>query len=314
VSRATLHNREEIARKDLRAGDRVRVIRAGDVIPEILERVAQRGGRRGRRFRMPRRCPECGTPTVQDGPQDRCPNGLACRAQLERAIAHFASRDALDIQGLGEETVDALVASGLVRSVADLFLLRERDVLRLERFADVSAANLVRAIDKARRTSLWRFLHALGIPGVGAQTARDLAAHFGTLDAVRSASEADLMEVEGIGPATAPEIARFFRDPVNGHVIDLCLRRGVTVIEAKPAARGPLAGKTIVFTGGLESMTRDAAEELARARGARTARSVGAATDLVVAGADPGSKYNKARALGVRVIDERQFRRLAAAS
>jgi DNA ligase (NAD+) len=306
VSRATLHNREEIARKDLHVGDRVRVVRAGDVIPEILGRAAG-GGRRHAAFTMPRRCPECGTPIVRDGPLDRCPNGLACRAQLERAIGHFASRDALDIRGLGKETVDALVASGLVESVADLFALREHDVRHLERFGAVSAANLVRAIDRARLTSLWRFLHALGIPGVGAQTARDLAAHFGSIAAVRAASDAELAEVPGIGPATAPRIASFFRDPFNRRVIDRCLQLGVTPIEAKLTARGPLAGKTVVFTGGLASMTREEAEELARARGARTSRSVGAGTDLVVAGAGPGSKLNKARALGVRVVDERRF-------
>ena len=182
VTRATLHNREEIARKDLRVGDIVRVIRAGDVIPEVVERVqGARKRRRGTRFAMPRRCPVCGTPVVHDGPFDRCPNGLACPAQLKRTIEHFGSREALDIRGLGPETVTALVSAGLVRSVADLFTLRAKDLTKLERFADVSARNLLTAIDNRRRTALWRFLHALGIPGVGAQTARDLAAHFGTL-------------------------------------------------------------------------------------------------------------------------------------
>ncbi len=313
VARATLHNREEIARKDLRVGDAVRVIRAGDVIPEIVERLPRSGARHSRPFSMPRRCPECHTKVVREGPFDRCPNGLACPAQLKRAIAHFGSRDALDIRGLGAETVDALVSSGLVRSVADLFTLRARDLVKLERFADLSAANLLQAIDKARRTTLWRFLHALGIPSVGVQTARDLAEHFGSLDAIRSAGEAEIEKVSGVGPIVAHEVAEFFRQPGNLRAIDLCRRRGVALAEAAPRPRGPLAGKVVVFTGGLESMSREEAEELARARGARTARSVGAHTDLVVAGTEPGSKYDKARALGVRVIDERAFRKLSGA-
>jgi DNA ligase (NAD+) len=312
VTRATLHNRDEIARKDLRIGDVVRVIRAGDVIPDIVERVRTPGGRR-RRFVMPARCPECRSPIVRDGPFDRCPNGLACPAQLKRAIQHFASRDAMDIRGLGPETVDALVAGGLVRSVADLFALTRQDLIQVERFADVSAANLLKAIDAARRAPLWRFLHALGIPSVGAQTARDLAAHFGTLERIRSAGEAALLAVPGIGPAIAREIVEFFRRGVNRRVIESCLRRGVQVSGAAVGRRGPLMGKTLVFTGGLRSMTREDAEARARAGGARTARSVSGETDLVVAGAEPGSKYAKARALGVRIIDEGQFQKLIAA-
>lgn len=307
VSRATLHNREEIVRKDLRVGDTVRLIRAGDVIPDIVERIPRSGEKRGRPFVMPARCPICDAAVEREGPFDRCPNGLACPAQLKRTIAHFGSRDALDIRGLGPETVDALVASGLARSVADLFALTTGDLVELERFADVSAANLQRAIDKARRAPLWRFLNALGIPGVGISTARDLAEHFGTLERVQSADESALMDVPDIGPATAREVADFFRRPANRRVIDLCRRRGVQVIGSSARHRGPLAGKTVVFTGGLDSMSREAAEERARAAGGRTARSVGPGTDLVVAGTDPGSKYAKARALGIKVIDERRF-------
>jgi DNA ligase (NAD+) len=310
VTRATLHNRDEIARKDLRIGDLVRVIRAGDVIPEVLERVRDDRPRRHRAFVMPGSCPVCGTPVVQEGPFDRCPNGLACPAQLKRTIQHFASRHALDIQGLGPETVDALVSQGLVRSVADLFDLTREDLLKVERFADVSAANLLKAIEGARRPPLWRFLHALGIPSVGVQTARDLAEHFGTLDRVIAASEADLRAVSGIGPTVSRDVAEFFRRPVNRRIIDRCLGRGVKVSGTMPRRRGPLAGKTVVFTGGLESMTREDAEEQARASGARTARNVSEATDLVVSGAAPGAKYAKARTLGVRIIDEREFQKL----
>ncbi|HEY5551422.1 MAG TPA: NAD-dependent DNA ligase LigA, partial [Opitutaceae bacterium] len=310
VTRATLHNRDEIARKDLRVGDIVRVVRAGDVIPEVVERVGSDGVRRHRPFVMPARCPVCGTPIVQEGPFDRCPNGLACPAQLRRSIQHFGSRDALDIRGLGPETIDALVSGGLVRSVADLFALTRPDLLRVERFAEVSATNLLNAIDKAKRPSLWRFLHALGIPSVGAQTARDLAEYFGTLDRIQSADETGLREVPGVGPTVAHDVAEFFRRSVNRRVIDLCLRRGVQVAGTAARRRGQLAGKTVVFTGGLESMTREEAEERARESGAQTARSVSAATDLVVAGAGPGSKYTKARDLGVRIITEREFQQL----
>jgi DNA ligase (NAD+) len=314
VTRATLHNREEIARKDLRVGDRVRVIRAGDVIPEIVERVTTpAGARRHARFTMPARCPACHTLLEHDGPFDRYPNGLACPAQLRRTIEHFGSREALDIRGLGPETVDALVSAGLVRSVADVFALSRRDVLKVQRFADVSAANLLCAIDKAKHPPLWRFLNALGIPGVGAQTARELAEHFGTLERLQSANEATLTAMPGIGPAVAHSVMDFVRQPFNRRVIEACRRHGVRVGGETAGRRGPLAGKTIVFTGGLASMTREEAEERARASGAHTARSVSGATDLVVAGHDPGSKYAKARALGVRVIDEREFQRLVQA-
>ncbi len=313
VTRATLHNRDEIARKDLRVGDVVRVIRAGDVIPEIVEHVPARRAHRHRPYIMPARCPECHTSIVQERPFDHCPNGLACPAQLKRTIHHFGSRDALDIRGLGPETVDALVSEGLVRSVADLFTLTHDDLMQVERFADVSATNLLKAIDRARQTPLWRFLHALGIPSVGTRTARDLAEHFGTLDRIQSADEAELMAVPGIGPTVARDVAAFFRRAVNRRVIESCRRRGVRMSRTSVTRRGPLAGKTVVFTGGLESMTREDAEERARARGALTARSVSAETDLVVAGTDPGSKYAKACALGVRVIDEGQFQRLIGA-
>jgi len=311
VTRATLHNREEMARKDVRPGDRVRVVRAGDVIPDVVARVRSRGRRRAP-FRMPSRCPECGARIVRDGPFDRCPNGLACPAQLKGAIEHFGSREALDIRGLGRETVDALVASGLVRSVADLFTLREDDLTQLDRFAATSAGNLVSAIDRARRPELARFVHALGVPRVGARTARDLAEHFGSLDRLRQAGEEALREVEGVGPSVATAVAAFFRRADNRRIIDTCLRRGVAPQgAAAPARKGPLAGRTVVFTGGLESMTRTEAEALVRAEGGRTSGSVSRKTDLVVAGREAGSKLDRARALGVKVVSEREFGRLA---
>jgi len=311
VTRATLHNREELARKDVRVGDTIRVIRAGDVIPDVVARVEKPGARRGRRFTMPRTCPECGTPVVQEGPFDRCPNGLGCPAQLKGAIQHFGSRDALDVRGLGRETVDALVGAGLVKSVADLFTLTERDLMTLEGFAEISARNLVHAIDRAKKTELWRVVYGLGVPNVGAQTARDLAVHFETLGRLMDAGEPDLMAVAGVGPAVAPAIAAFFRRPDTRRVIERLLEQGVTIAGPPKRKAGPLAGKTVVFTGGLESLSRQAAEELVRRHGGRTLGSVSRATDFVVAGSDPGSKLARAQKLGVRVLSEREFLELA---
>jgi len=313
VTRATLHNRDEIARKDLRVGDTVRVVRAGDVIPDIVARVPRPREKRRSRFTMPERCPACGTAVVRDGPSDRCPNGLACPAQLRRAIEHAGSREALDIDGLGPETVDALVASRLVGSIADLFTLRVDDLVTRARLGRRSAANLAAAIQRGRRTTLRRFLCALGIPGVGPQTARDLSAHLGRIGAVQSAGERGLRQVPGVGPVAAREIAAFLRLAASRRVIDRCLRSGVVFVDRRAPARGPLAGKAVVFTGRFDSMTRDDAEELVRLRGGRPARSVSARTDLVVAGREPGQKYARARSAGVRIVNERTFRRLAGA-
>lgn len=236
VTRATLHNREEVARKDLRVGDTVSVIRAGDVIPEIAGRVRGRRARRRRAFVMPARCPACASPILRQGPIDRCPNGLACPAQLKRAIQHFGSRAAMDIRGLGPKTVDALVSSGLVRSPADVFALRREALSKVEGFSAASAANLISAIAGAKRRPLWRFVHALGIPGVGARTARELAEHFGTLDRMRSAGEAALASAPGMGPGVARDVTEFFRRPATRRVIDLCRRRGVQM-TGTPARR-----------------------------------------------------------------------------
>jgi DNA ligase (NAD+) len=309
VTRATLHNREEVARKGLRVGDRVRVVRAGDVIPEIVERVRD-GPRLRRPFAMPKRCPECGTRTIREGPFDRCPNGLACRAQLARAIQHFGSRPALDIRGLGRKTVEQLVASDRVHNVADLFALSRADLSRLERFAEISAGNLARALEKSKHAELARFLYALGMPEVGEQTARDLAEHFGSLEAIRRADEKRLMDVQGIGPSVAQSVAGFFRRPENRRVIDLCLRRGLKLIPPTPAGRGSLAGKTVVFTGTLGSLSREEAQRLVRQSGGRASESVSRGTDYVVVGKDPGSKSQQAGRLGIRALDEKQFLRL----
>ena len=310
VTRASLHNRAEIARKSLRIGDSVCVIRAGDVIPEVMERTSKRR-RPGRLFAMPARCPACGAKVGRDGPFDICPNGLGCPAQLKEAILHFGSRDALDIRGLGRETVDLLISAGVVKSVADLFTLRERDLLRLPCFGDISARNLIHAIQNSKQTELSQFLLALGIPAVGIRTARLLADHFGTLAPLQAADVDQVLAVPGIGPIVARNIVEFLKRPGTRKTIRLCLQRGLRFHGIEHRSKGPFAGKAIVFTGVLESMSRSDAEDLVRRLGGRTTDSVSDRTDLVVVGADSGSKYTKARTLGVRILDERQFLQFA---
>jgi DNA ligase (NAD+) len=307
VSRASLHNREEIERKDIRKGDKVRIQRAGDVIPQVLERIEEPDKKRSRAFKMPGTCPVCGSHVVSRGPLDFCTNGLACPAQLKRRIFHFVSREALDIRGLGGRTVELLLDADRIGSVVDLFDLREEDLLELEGFADLSAGNLVSAIQDARRVTLDRFLYALGIPEVGSQTARDLAQYFGTLDRVLEASQEDLEAVPGIGPIVAEAVFEFLQDQNNRNAIAGLLGKGLDLIESERPSDNKFAGLTFVFTGGLDSITRGQAQELVRSLGGHTSSSVSAKTDYVVAGSDPGSKYDKAVDLGVTVISEGEF-------
>ena len=310
VSRATLHSWRELTRKNLRIGDTVRVVRAGDVIPEVLGRAE--GARRGRKAIVPpRACPVCGAGVVRDGPRLRCPNSIGCRAQLIRAIQHCASRDALDIHGLGPATVEALVNAGLIRSVADLFVLTDADLRPLERFGAVSAVHLAAAIDAARRVGLVRLLTGLGIPDVGTTTARHLAERFHTLEAVQKASVKQLATTSGIGRSAGEHIATFFRTPSTLSVLDALQRHGVTVLPMRGRRSGALAGKTVVFTGALEGMTRGRAERLIEKLGGHVARTVSQNTDLVVVGAAPGRKLRQARAARVPVMSEREFQALA---
>lgn len=312
VSRASLHNREEIERKDVRVGDRVRIQRAGDVIPQVVERVAEPGKKRARVFKMPARCPSCGGPVVSHGPLDFCTNGLACPAQLKARIQHFASRDALDIRGLGERTVEQLLASGLVESVADLLRLRETDLLQLEGFAELSATNLIDAIQHAKQVTLDRFLFALGIPEVGSQTARDLAQHFGSLDAFLAASRDELEAVPGVGPKVAEAVSDFLASPATGRTIAKLRKHGLELSEAEVPGDSRFASLTFVFTGALASITRSEAEEIVRSLGGRTSSSISKNTDYVVVGSDPGSKYERAKELGVETLSEEEFLKLAA--
>jgi len=307
VSRATLHNQAEIRRRDVRVGDLVRVQRAGDVIPEIVSRVVE-DGRRGATFRMPARCPGCGTRVETRGPLTCCPNRFGCPAQLKARLVHFGSRPAMDIEGLGAETAALLVDRGMVRELADLYTLTADQLRELPHFAELSATKLVQAIRNSRRRELHRFLFALGIPGVGAATARAVARRFRTLDAVRAASAEELASASGVGPMAAQTIHRFFRDERNRQAVDALLANGVTALPERPEPSGDvLAGKRIAFTGALRRANRQEAEALVEALGAEAASSVSRRTDIVVTGSRPGSKLGDARRLGVRVMDEDAF-------
>lgn len=307
VSRATLHNPEEVSRKDIREGDLVRVQRAGDVIPQVVERIEEEDHERSEPFRMPAACPSCGTELVPSGPRVLCPNGFGCAAQLAGRIRHFASRQGLDIEGLGEETARQFVAEDVVERLPDIFELTADRLEELEGFAETSANNLIEAIDRASHTELSRLLYGLGIPEVGATVAAGLAEHFRTIEAVRSAGAEALTGVEGIGPVMAERIRAFFDEPHNIENLDRILAHvRITEVEVVRSG-GPLDGKTFVFTGGLDGMSRSEAKERVEGLGARATGSVSKNTDYVVAGEDPGSKLDKAGKLGVKVLDEAAF-------
>ncbi|MCS7048308.1 MAG: NAD-dependent DNA ligase LigA [Verrucomicrobiae bacterium] len=311
VSRATLHNEEEIKRKDIRIGDTVIVRKAGMVIPEVVEVVRSKRTGRERVFKMPTTCPACGGPVRRD-PEFvavRCEN-ISCPAQLKRTIQHYGQRRAMDIEGLGEVLVNQLVDAGLVRDVADLYGLRVGQLAALERMGEKSAANIVRAISESRQRPLWRLLHGLGIQHVGEEAARKLASHFGSLDAIAQASVEELQQCEDVGPVMAASIHDFFRNPRNVAVIEKLRAAGVNMREeaiGSRAATGPFAGKTVVITGTLATMSRDEAQEKLRAAGANVTGSVSKKTDYLIVGTDAGSKLEKARALGVRTLSEQEF-------
>jgi DNA ligase (NAD+) len=308
VSNATLHNADEVERKDVRVGDTVVVQRAGDVIPQVVAVVPAKRPAGARRWHMPSHCPECRSAVVRlEGEVvTRCPN-LDCPAQLRNNVLHLAARGALDVDGLGEKLVDLLVAGGRVKRVSDVFTLDAETLAGLPRMGERSAANLVAALDRARRTTLSRFLFALGIRHVGEGVAELLAAHFaGDLDALAEASQEELQATPGIGPTIAESVARFFADPRNRAEVARFRELGVAWPRGERRARGegPLAGKTFVLTGGLASMTRDEAKDRIEAAGGKVTGSVSKKTDYVVAGEDPGSKLRKAEELGVEVLDE----------
>lgn len=305
VSRATLHNADEVERKDIREGDWVVVEKAGEVIPAIVRSLPERRSPGSEPFVFPTSCPACGS-ELHRAPGEvawRCHNP-ACPPQVRRRLEHFAGRYAMDIEGLGPAVVDQLVGSGLVSTVADLYRLRVEDVQGLEQFALKSARNLVEAIDGSRRRELWRLIHALGIPNIGAQSAKDLAHHFGSMEALGAASVDDLMAVHGVGSIVAQSVHSFFRDPANLALVDRLGAAGVrppAVVRASGSA--PLQGQTVVITGTLPGLSREEAKALVEGAGGRVASSVSRKTSFLVAGEAAGSKLSQAASLGIPVLD-----------
>lgn len=313
VTNATLHNQDEVERKDVRAGDTVYVRRAGDVIPEVVRVVVERRPRRTKAYRLPDTCPVCGSEALRAEGEAvvRCTGGLYCPAQRKQAIRHFASRRALDIEGLGEKLVDQLVERGLVETVDGLYDLDADTLAGLDRMAEKSAHNLLAALERSRSTSLERFLYGLGIPDVGETTAQTLAAHFGDLTRLLVADDDELQAVPDVGPVVAREIRSFFSQPHNMEVIERLRRFMAIETRSSDAPQSqPLSGKTVVITGTLTSMARDVAKSRLQALGAKVTGSVSAKTSFVVAGADPGSKLAKAKQHGVQVLDEDALLRL----
>jgi len=314
VTNATLHNEAEVRRKDVRVGDTVIVRRAGDVIPEVVGVVLEKRRPASADFRLPTVCPVCGS--AVERPEDeaiaRCTGGLFCPAQRKQALLHFASRRAMDIEGLGDKLVEQLVDNAIVKTPTDLFNLNLLALANLERMAEKSAANILAAIEKSKATTLGRFIFALGIRNVGEATAKDLARRFGNLDALMSADVERLQQVPDVGPVVAASVARFFAEPHNRAVIAELRQAGLRWEEGEPQATvaSPLAGKTFVLTGALPTLTRDEAKDMIEALGGKVAGSVSKKTDYVVAGTEAGSKLDKAQTLGVTILDETQFREL----
>jgi DNA ligase (NAD+) len=307
VSNATLHNQDEIDRKDVRVGDTVIVRRAGDVIPEVVQVVLSKRPDDTVKFTIPTQCPVCQSDVerLEGEAVARCSGGLFCPAQRKEAIKHFASRKAMDIDGLGDKLVEVLVDEGLINDAADLFKLTLEQLSALDRMGEKSATNLVESLESAKQTKFARFLYSLGIREVGEATARALASHFLTLEALEMADETALIEIEDVGPIVAHHVVTFFQQTHNREVIERLLKAGINwPVEQQRVSDSELSGKTIVLTGTLEQLSRSEAKEKLLALGARVAGSVSKNTDFVVAGRDSGSKLNKAESLGITVVDE----------
>ena len=305
VTNATLHNVDEVERKDVRVGDTVVVRRAGDVIPEVARVLPERRPQEAQKFRMPGNCPVCGSPAerIEGEAAVRCTGGLHCRAQSIQSIIHFASRRAMDIEGLGDKLVEQLFDKGLLHNVADLYKLEHEKVAALDRMGEKSSDNLLQAISASRRTQLNKFLYALGIREVGETTASNLARQF-TLDALKSATEEELCEIQDVGPVVARNIVRFFRDEQNTSVVDALLGAGIVWEDAQEEQTADLQGKTFVITGTLASLSRNEAKDRLVSRGAKVSGSVSGKTDYLVAGENTGSKLDKAKKLGIIITDE----------
>jgi len=309
VSHATLHNQDEIDRKDIRIGDCVVVQRAGDVIPQVVKVITERRTGNEKRYSIPANCPVFGTPFVceEDEAKHRCPN-INCPAQIKASIEHFASKRAMNIEGLGEKLIEQLVDSGLIKNVADIYSLRKEQLLTLERMGEKSAQNLLDAIAASQNVSLARFIYALGIRNVGEHIAKVLAKAFGSLERLSQASEEELMAIEGVGPIVARSVRNFFNAESNRQTIEKLLSSGIRISsEQDYKQKEEIAGKTFVFTGTLTNFTREEAQALVEKYGGKSASSVSKKTDYVVVGENAGSKAETARQLGVKILNEAEF-------
>ncbi|MBI1739789.1 MAG: NAD-dependent DNA ligase LigA, partial [Candidatus Koribacter versatilis] len=310
VSRSTLHNMDEVERLGVQIGDTVLIERAGEVIPHVVKVVKE--GKSRRKFEIPEKCPECGSRIhkAEDEVAYRCVNA-ACPAKRKESLLHFAGRHAMNIDGLGEKIVDQLVDSGMVKDVADLYHLKLEPLAALERMAEKSAQNLLDEIEASKKLSLSRLIYALGIRFVGERTGQLLAEHFGSLDALKDATEEQLIEVAEVGPKVAASIVEFFSEAANKKLVKRLVETGLNVKEERKAPKDTrLAGKTFVFTGELSNYSREQAGELVASHGGKVTSSVSKKTDYVVVGVEPGSKYDKAKSLGIAILDEAAFQKL----
>lgn len=311
VSRATLHNQDEIDRLDVRIGDTVVIQRAGDVIPEVVGVIKEKRTGKEKKYNLPDKCPVCGSPVYKspDEAVARC-IGISCPAQLKETIIHFASRNAMNIEGLGTKHIEQMVDKKLIRDVGDLYYLTKEDILKLERMADKSATNIINAIEKSKSTTLPRLIFGLGIRHVGEHIAKLLAQEFGSIEKLASANREQLLQIQEIGPEIAESILRFFSDKKNLQVIEKLKNAGITYKKPQPPKVSILTGKTFVFTGTLADFTREEAEGLVESLGGKISSSVSKNTDYVVVGTEPGSKLQKAKELGIKTITEEEFKKM----
>ena len=307
IERATLHNQDEVDRKDVRVGDTVVIQRAGDVIPEVVMVIKEKRPHGVRPFKIPDKCPLCRSRVERVGAIHYCTGGLSCPAQVKETIRHFVSKRALDIEGLGDKHIEQFVDDGLIKDVSDLYRLKKEDILKLERWADKSAENLIDAIEKSKTPALPRLIYALGVRQVGEHMAHVLAEEFGALEAIIEADKERLLSIHDVGPETAESIFDFFQEPHNIKVIEKLKKAGVVFPQMK-RTKGKLSGKTFLFTGALESFSRDEAKEVVERLGGKTAPSISKKVDYVVAGTEPGSKYDEAKKLGLKIISEEEFK------
>jgi len=307
VSRATLHNQNEIHKKDIRSGDKVHIIRAGDVIPEVKERIKERGRKRSKRFSMPSKCPVCGASIYKEGAYFYCPAGLSCPAQIKGRVVHFASQGGMDIEHLGNKTSKELIEKELVHNISDLYLLSEEDIMKLEGFAQKSAKQLIDSIQSSKQISLDRFLYALGIRHVGTHIARVLAEHYHSLSKLMESDREQLEKIKEIGPQIARSIQGFFKEESNLKVIKHLQKEEVKIKPMPKRQSQPLKGKTFVFTGTLKQYNREEARQKVEELGARASSSISGRTDFLVVGENPGSKLDEAQNEKTRIIKEKEF-------